>query len=370
MTPDPNYKVIFANRFMVRELLRWFVAGLPGGSELVDAIDFSEEVLRPHEQSVAGDPEDPHRYADDMVWRLPLRSEGEDSDRDKGWLYLILVLEFEARVDFLMPLRIRNYVDNFYMEEWRGEKFRSTNRLPPVLPIVLYNGDSPWSAAPRVIDLVTPGATAAGPEAAGIGSRTDPLFSGERYLVLDMHRMAADDLPMDNAAALLAGLENPSLERVAAQVAALRRRLDAPELASLRRTMLLWAQRVSRRRLNLDLGISDMAEVDRLHESGELEVRLGSRALAERARLRSEGRVEGRVEGRAEGMERGIAAERELLGRLAARKFGIDASERLAALLARIDDPERLAEVGDLIIDCATGDDLISRFNGDPKDDS
>ena len=108
-----------------------------------------------------------------------------------------------------------------------------------------------------------------------------------------------------------------------------------------------------------------MAEVDRLHESGELEVRLGSRALAERARLRSEGRVEGRVEGRAEGraegMERGIAAERELLGRLAARKFGIDASERLAALLARIDDPERLAEVGDLIIDCATGDDLIAR---------
>ena len=77
---------------------------------------------------------------------------------------------------------------------------------------------------------------------------------------------------MDNAAALLAGLENPSLERVAAQVAALRRRLDARELKPLRELMLLWAQRVSRRRLNLDLGIEDMAELDRLHESGELEV--------------------------------------------------------------------------------------------------
>ena len=132
--------------------------------------------------------------------------------------------------------------------------------------------------------------------------------------------------------------------------------------------MLLWAQRVSRRRLDLDLGIEDMAEVDRLHESGELEVRLGSRALAERARLYAEGRMEGRMEGRAEGrLEGRLVAERELLGRQTARKFGGDVSERLAPLLARIDDPERLAEAGDLIIDCATGDDLISRLNGDPK---
>ena len=56
---------------------------------------------------------------------------------------------------------------------------------------------------------------------------------------------------MDNAAALLAGLENPSLDRVAAQVAALRGRLDAPELKPLKEVMLLWAQRVSQRRLNL-----------------------------------------------------------------------------------------------------------------------
>ena len=70
------------------------------------------------------------------------------------------------------------------------------------------------------------------------------------------------------------------------------------------------------------------------------------------------------------GVEQGIAAERDLLCRLTARKFGGDASERLTALLARIDDPERLAEAGDLIIDCATGDDLIARLNGDPKGDA
>ena len=43
------------------------------------------------------------------------------------------------------------------MEQWRGRRFRSTDRLAPVLPIVLYIGASPWTAAARVIDLVTPG---------------------------------------------------------------------------------------------------------------------------------------------------------------------------------------------------------------------
>ena len=112
-----------------------------------------------------------------------------------------------------------------------------------------------------------------------------------------------------------------------------------------------------------------MAEVDRLHESGQLEVFLTERALAEREGLRAEGRTEGRAEGRAEGwaegrtegIEQGIAAERDLLRRLAARKFDAGTAERLAGLLERIDDPERLAEAGDWIIECADGDELIAR---------
>ena len=89
-----------------------------------------------------------------------------------------------------------------------------------------------------------------------------------------------------------------------------------------------------------------MAEMERLHESGEIETFFRSRALEERERLRAEG---------------GLAAERDLLVRQAARKFGADASERLAGLLAEVDDTERLAEAGDRIIDCASGDDLIAR---------
>ena len=244
------------------------------------------------------------------------------------------------------------------MERWRGRRFRSTDRLAPVLPIVLYTGTSPWSAAPRVIDLVTPGASGAGRGEAGVASRANPLFAGDGYLALDTLRVGADDLRHDNAAALLAALENPSPSRIAGQVTALHRRLRAPELAPLREVMLLWAQQVAKRRIDLNLGIRDMAEMDRLHESGDLEAYYTARLRA----WQDEYRAEGRAQGIERGIEQGIAAERALLRRLAARKFGAGTAERLASLLAPIGDTRRLAEVGDWIIDCTTGDDLIARF--------
>ena len=68
------------------------------------------------------------------------RGGGAQPESSGPWLYLVVMLEFQSTVDYLMPLRIRNYVDNFHMEQWRGRRFRSTDRLAPVLPIVLYNG--------------------------------------------------------------------------------------------------------------------------------------------------------------------------------------------------------------------------------------
>ena len=58
-------------------------------------------------------------------------------------------------------------------------------------------------------------------------------------------------------------------------------------------------------------------------------------------------------EGRAEG--------RALLCRLVARKFDDDVARRLAAVLAEVVDPERLAQVGDWIIECGTATELFAR---------
>ena len=94
-----------------------------------------------------------------------------------------------------MALRI-NYVDNHHMELWRGKRFGARDRLAPVLPIVIYTGGpTRWTAASRVIDLVTP--TSAPVAETDLVSRASGLFAGDGYLTLDTQQVPADDLRHD-----------------------------------------------------------------------------------------------------------------------------------------------------------------------------
>jgi len=58
----------------------------------------------------------------------------------------------------------------------------------------------------------------------------------------------------------------------------------------------------------------------------------------------------------------GLENERKLLRRLAARRFGASTAARLAPLLADVEDTEELERVGDWIVDCTDGEELIARF--------
>ena len=75
------------------------------------------------------------------------------------------------------------------------------------------------------------------------------------------------------------------------------------------------------------------------------------------AKLRDEGRVEGRTEGRAEGQV-------EVVRLQAVRKFGAETAERLAGRLAEISDPERAVEVGEWLLECESGEELLARVDG------
>ena len=75
----------------------------------------------------------------------------------------------------------------------------------------------------------------------------------------------------------------------------------------------------------------------------------------------SEGVLEGRGQGMSEGM---LEGERVPLRRQATGKFGAAAGDALAALLADEEDIERLAEVGDLVVGCASAEELLRRGRG------
>ena len=113
--------------------------------------------------------------------------------------------------------------------------------------------------------------------------------------------------------------------------------------------MLSWTQGVVERRLGMNLEMDDMAEVDQLDETDD-----DAYFAARRKVWEDQYRAEGREQARA-----GECAR--LLHRQAARRFGAAATQPLAAFLESVDDAERLAQVGDWIVDCATAAELIER---------
>ena len=95
----------------------------------------------------------------------------------------------------------------------------------------------------------------------------------------------------------------------------------------------------------------------------------GAERLAARREGLAEGLAEGREEGRVQGREEGREREQATLIRLARRKFGAETADQLASLLASVSDPERVGEIADLIIDCASGADFLAQAarNGQPE---
>ena len=222
-----------------------------------------------------------------------------------------------------------------------------------MLPIVLYIGKLRWTAARRVIDLVTPGATQAGGEGGNETWRADPRFAGDGYVLLDSHRVGREDSRHDNAAALLAGLENPSPSTLPELVGAVCRRLRAPELRELKEIMLEWAAWRARQ-AGLTIEEEDMAQVNQMENPDDVEAFYRTRAQVWEEERRAEGRVEGRAEGR-------VMGQRESLRRHAAMKFDAETAARLGAVLESVTEQEALDGVLAALIECDTPSDLLDR---------
>ncbi len=87
---------------------------------------------------------------------------------------------------------------------------------------------------------------------------------------------------------------------------------------------------------------------------------MDARAMEWEARVMERGREQGIAQGRAEG-------RRELLHRQAERRFGPETAARLAGYMAEAGGVEELLQVGDWILDCATGRELLDRLRR-PRD--
>ena len=346
MLHDENYKRLFASPLMVQDVLR---ACLPAhrlaAADLSSLGELSAEYVSDELRTRHGD----------TVWHLRL---------GRRRAFLLVLLEFQAQDDRLMALRILTYTGLLLLELARNQPPEvAGERLPAVLPVVLYNGTEPWTAAPDMGSLITP-----------VGPWLAPYQPAQRYYLIDLQRVAADDLPYRNLLRAVARLEQSrSPEDVMRAVKALRRWLPKRGAEELRRAFVDWLGQIAGPLAPpgalvpaiRTLEEASMTLVERVAEWPKQWLREGhEQGVAEgREQGVAEGREQGVAEGREQGLTQGVDQQRALLCRQAAARFDADAAARLADLLAPIADPERLAEVGDWLVRCDTAAAFLARFD-------
>ncbi len=324
MEHDAGYKDLFSHPEMVADLLLGFVH-----EPWVHELDFT--TLEKVSGSYVSD--DLRTREDDLVWRVRLRD---------GWLYVYLLLEFQSSVDQFMAVRMLTYLGLLYQDLIRRRELAPGGRLPPVVPIVLYNGLLRWQAAVDVADLV-----AAGP--GGLAAYRPQL----RYLLLDQGALPDAALPATrNLVAALFRLEHSRQpEDVRQVVETLVEWLAAPAQASLRRAFTVWLKRVL-----LPARLPGVA-VPEVSDLQEVKTMLAERVIEWTRDWKQQGLEEGLQQGLRQGLQQGkiVSARESVLATLELR-FGpppaavvetvnrIEDLEQLRALLRRAVLASSLAE--------------------------
>jgi predicted transposase YdaD len=272
---DHSYKLLFAHPRMVRDLLEAFVGG-----EWIGQLDFRTL------ERVSGSyvSEDLRGRADDIVWRVRC-----------GDRYVYLLIEFQSSVEPFMAVRVQTYVGLLYQDLLRANQISEDDRLPVVLPIVLYNGRVRWRAAEDIASLIEEGP-----------AELESYRARSRYLLLDEGCYSDFELrDARNFAATLFRLENcRHAEEIPEIVGPLVEELTRSEQADLGRAFRVWLRRVVLARLSGDRAI----DIGHVWE--------GKAMLSERF---DEWEAEFLQRGRAEGRR---AGEEALLRRQLEKRFG------------------------------------------------
>ena len=139
---DSSYKLLFSHREMVADLIRAFVH-----EDWAAGLDL-DTLQRVRESGIT---QDLREHEDDVIWRLRIVQDGREC-----WLYLYLILEFQSTVDRAMAVRLLTYVGLLYEDLLKSGEIGPGDPLPPVLPVVIYNGSDPWTAKTDLAEMIDP----------------------------------------------------------------------------------------------------------------------------------------------------------------------------------------------------------------------
>ena len=351
MDNEGAHKFAFRLPEMLRDLLRLVV-------RWVDELDFdhAEEMPAAHVEASA---EGFRQRHGDAVWRVPFRR-GRLADGSRP--YLLVLIEFQSTVDRNMARRMRNYANML-----RARLARTTaalkGGLPWILPIVIYNGTQRWTADGERSDL----AALPSPRA----ERTLGLFQQRAYELVSLERIlnapgrGLASWPLENRLVATFRLQTTGtpqgLLRCLAQEYA---NFPGPGNIDTRRMLHAWtrallADMVGGRRGG-EAPLPPFAEMEGLQ--GAEMTTIGQERLG---KWFEDFRAKSLAEGVAQGIEQGLTqandASAARLRRQAAVKFDEEVADQLAELLAGKATESALDRVGTWLMECASGEELLSK---------
>ena len=220
--------------------------------------------------------------------------------------------------------------------------------------MVVYNGGERWTAIGEESHLAqVPSAQA---------RRDLALLQPQLYRRVDTARGAEQDWPKNNLVAATARLQSATTpDQIGPRLLTEARRFAGPALRAFRQAMHAWAKASWANEMGAEAAFPSFEELEQ--EKQEMATILQERWAARRAEERELGRAEGRELGLVQGRELGRADERTRLRRQAALKFGAGTADQLADRLADLTAFEDLDRVADWIIECESGDELLSRLH-------
>lgn len=357
MRHDAHYKRLFGHPGMTGDLLALLRDGLGGRFPILMRVQ--PDTLERLPAEFIADNLSP-RFAD-LVWKVRLSGpDGTNTGRNQAdrqspsdrWLYLVVLLEFQSRVDWMMAARVQDYAAQLWLDLHRRESFGRDRAPPPILPVVVYNGDRPWNAPTRVLDLWSPDqASGQGPIYGGIEAGR-LKFCGDGFVLLDLQALEGSELPNENGVAWLARVESVSDDQALfAALEGVFEWLDQAADGTLGTAVLGWMRALTESRRLVEAEEFEMA-VQAAESKKRLKGHWTERVYQDRMRRMAQAREEGEA--------LGLKRERTLLSRQAGRRFGADAARRLAPVLERADH-DSLMEIGDWIVDAENADELMKR---------
>lgn len=261
--------MLFSHARMVEELLRDFVK-----EEWVGKIDFS--TLKKYNNSFVSD--DLKERFDDVIWSV---------NWGRKQLYIYIMIEFQSEIDSFMCVRIMSYLSLLYQDLIKSKAIKAGQKLPPVLPVVLYNGLRRWeNVALDIKDAI-------GPAPRGLEIYLPSL----RYLLID--EGSYDNRELEKAKSVVSALfqleRQQAPEDVRRILSTLIDWLKAPEQQGLRRAFTVWLGRV------LLPGRYPGEKIPEFNDLQEVHAMLSETVKSWPAQWMAKGREEGREEGRKEG---------------------------------------------------------------------